>query len=198
MVSDDTNVWVNNASKKRCFNDKGVLEGTSARKGMKRVQPLLGMLQHLILRKADEADGAGQIAQIHAPCQLLPRANSWTILSRMRRWSLYSAAGCAEHFGGGQLWNLFASVPLKLVLHCKGLRLQRLWDDVMFTWARLLSTVCSEILGRCQVVTLSLQTTSAKLQNMFAGMSDVWLETSTAAPLCRLSATACTTRLPWH
>ena len=103
VVLDDTNVWVNNTSRKRHVTETGVVEGESARKGMKKVQPLLGMLQHLILRKVDDQDGPCQIAQIHAPCQLLPRANSWTILSRMRRWSLYSAAGCAEQLGGQHL-----------------------------------------------------------------------------------------------
>ena len=117
-MSDDTNVWVNNSSQKREILETGRIADSAKRnKGMKRVQSLLGMLQHLILRRSD-GTGSQAIAQIHAPCQLLPRANSWTILHRMRRWSLYSSVGCAPQFGGENLWNLFAAVPLKLVLHC--------------------------------------------------------------------------------
>ncbi|CAE7490171.1 unnamed protein product, partial [Symbiodinium necroappetens] len=120
VVSDDTNVWVNNPSKKREILENGrTADSANKHKGMKRVQSLLGMLQHVILRRSD-GDGMGSqaIAQIHAPCQLLSRANSWTTLHRMRRWSLYSSVGCAPQFGGESLWNLFAAVPLKLVLHC--------------------------------------------------------------------------------
>ena len=125
VVSDDTNVWVNNPSRKRDIDEAGgVSSNLKAVKGMKRVQPLLGMLQHLILRTEPEAGvpGAGDvhIAQVHAPCQLLPRANSFTILSRMRRWSLYSSVGCAPQLGGQDLWRLFAQIPLKLVIHCCG------------------------------------------------------------------------------
>ncbi|CAE7471490.1 unnamed protein product, partial [Symbiodinium microadriaticum] len=117
VVSDDTNVWVNNASQKRHFSE-GVCSETKPVKGMKRVQSLLGLLQHLIIRTDGEPDGVGTIAQVHAPCQLLPRANSFTILDRLRRWSLYASIGCAEPYGGRGLWDLFATVPLKLIVHC--------------------------------------------------------------------------------
>ncbi|CAE7719587.1 unnamed protein product, partial [Symbiodinium sp. CCMP2456] len=120
VVSDDTNVWVNNPSQKREIVENGrIADSVKKNKGMKRVQSLLGMLQHLILRRSDgTGTGSQAVAQIHAPCQLLPRANSWTILHRMRRWSLYSSVGCAPQLGGESLWNVFATVPLKLVLHC--------------------------------------------------------------------------------
>ena len=120
VVSDDTNVWVNNPSKKRAISETGYASASvKTVKGIKRVQTLLGILQTLVIRRSSSgSDGAASIAHVHAPCQLLPRANAWTILSRLRRWSLYSAVGCAEHFGGGQLRKVFESVPLKLVLHC--------------------------------------------------------------------------------
>ena len=119
VVSDDTNVWINNPSQKRNIDaSSGVVNGVTQVKGMKRVQSLLGMLQNLILRRKSEEDGCGTSAQIHAPCQLLPRANAWTILSRLRRWSLFSSVGCAPQFGGDDLWNKFAEIPLKLIVHC--------------------------------------------------------------------------------
>ena len=118
VVSDDTNVWVNNASQKRLFAE-GVCSETKPVKGMKRVQSLLGLLQHLIIRTDGEPDGVGTIAQVHAPCQLLPRANSFTILDRLRRWSLYASVGCAEPYGGRGLWDLFTTVPLELIVHCR-------------------------------------------------------------------------------
>ena len=122
-MSDDTNVWVNNASKKRAAegNVMGDTPAASSVKGMKRVQSLLGMLQQVILRNSDA--GIGQVLQVHSPCQLLPRANSWTILCRLRRWGLFTSQGCPEQFGGRGLWDLFAAVPLKLVIHCRGLSL---------------------------------------------------------------------------
>ena len=88
---------------------------------MKKMQSMFAMLQSVTLRYADESSGPGRIVSVHAPSQLLPRANWSTIHNRMTRWSLYCSGGSAEPFGATTLWDMFKTIPLKLVVHCWGL-----------------------------------------------------------------------------
>lgn len=119
VVSDDTNVWVNH--KTTSYDQNGPNGGLSEVRGMKKMQSMFAMLQSVTLRYADESSGPGRIVSVHAPSQLLPRANWSTIHNRMTRWSLYCSGGSAEPFGATTLWDMFKTIPLKLVVHCWGL-----------------------------------------------------------------------------
>jgi hypothetical protein len=131
IVSDDTNVWVNNTTtsydqKEQEQPDANGGQGNSKsdfveKRGMKKMQSLMAMVQHVILRASNDFSGPGEIAQVHCPSQLLPRANWKTIHDRMIRWGGYTSQGTAEPLGGIGVWELFKRIPLKLMIHCGAL-----------------------------------------------------------------------------
>lgn len=116
VVADDTSIWVNHSTEKVELTEEGSI--SKEQQSMKRTCPLLGMLQQLAVKRSD---GRRECVSIHCPSQTLPRQNAGTILSRMRKWALYSSAGCSEFLGGTELRQLFEQVPLKLVIWCPGL-----------------------------------------------------------------------------
>lgn len=129
MVADDTNVWVNNSTVARMRQKENAEQDVSGdcvdpkfetKRGMKKMQSMLGMLQHVSCRFDGDARAACEdIVQLHVPSQLLPRANWSTIHDRMVRWSVFSGVGgCSEALGGDRLWEAFKNIPLKLVIHC--------------------------------------------------------------------------------
>ena len=117
IIADDTNIWISNLTTLRKRNKDGEL--TSCTKmGMKKMQSVLGLLQFWSFRKIG-MEQTGSILQVHAPSQLLPRANWMTISERLRRWCAFSSGGCAEQLGGQELWDaLEQNVQLKLNIFC--------------------------------------------------------------------------------
>lgn len=119
MVADDTNIFISNTTTSTKINADGTKQ-VRQKRGMKKQQSLLGMLQCLFLRDESEKGPhvpVGRIVQLHCPSQLLSRANWATICDRIRRWSVISSHGCGIPFGGETLWNLFAAIPLKLIIY---------------------------------------------------------------------------------
>ena len=126
IVADDTNVFVSNLTTSVQKREDGTMQ-VRQKRGMKKQQPLLGLLQCLFLReqenpeegqKQDAAADVGRIVQVRCPSQCLPRSNWSTICSRMRRWGVFCSEGCGEPFGGSSLWSLFGDIPLKMVIMC--------------------------------------------------------------------------------
>ena len=76
------------------------------------------MLQTVALRRANEPDGVGDVVILHAPAQILPKANSSTILSRQRAWGVFTSVGTSEWYGGTTTFQLFKDIPLTLKVHC--------------------------------------------------------------------------------
>ena len=162
VVSDDTNVWVNNSTmsydpgskreenqdgQQNQQNPQGVGEKDYVEKrGMKKMQSLMAMLQHIFLRPHDEPNGPGCIAQVHCPSQLLPRANWKTIHDRMARWAVYSSEGTGAPLGGEDTWALFKQIPLKLIIHCRGAQTQnqRSWG-VLSCWLAGILLCCLKL-----------------------------------------------------
>ena len=111
IVADDTNIWVNSPTVSHSSTGE-----VRTKRGMKKMQALLGMLQCIFVREKDS--DARHVLQLHNPSQLLPRANWATIASRMRRWCVYCSAGCAEPFGSTAPWAQMEEIPLKLIVMC--------------------------------------------------------------------------------
>ena len=87
-------------------------------KGQAKVQSLLGMIWTIALQRVGQ--NGLDIVRMHSPSQVLPKANAATLLSRMRRWGMYSSAepGSAEAFGGSETYKCFDRIPLKMVITC--------------------------------------------------------------------------------
>lgn len=51
---------------------------------------------------------------LHAPGQILPRANTATVTDRMRKWACWSSVGASQFLGGTELEVAFTSVPLRV------------------------------------------------------------------------------------
>ena len=118
-VADDTNIWVSSAltARKESKSDTMPKQEVERKiRGMKKMQALLAMLQHVFVPVPGEP--GFEVWQLHAPCQLLPRANWCTVNSRMRRWSVFCSEGCGEQFGGQELWSEFCKVKYKLIVCC--------------------------------------------------------------------------------
>ena len=125
VISDDTNVWCNQATtaykskdteSQHDSQDQQTQPELVEKRGSKKVQSLMAMIQQVALRVNGDEDGLGRVIRVHAPSQLLPRANWSTIHDRMKRWSIYSCAGSAPVLGGDALWQAFKRIPLKLVI----------------------------------------------------------------------------------
>lgn len=116
VVADDTNIWVNNSSVAHQKDSLGLMCKTES-KGQAKVQPLLGMIWTVALGRTRDRAGIDMV-RIHSPSQVLPKANGATILSRMRRWGLYtsSPSGSADAFGGEETYKCFSQIPLKMVI----------------------------------------------------------------------------------
>eukprot|EP00435_Cladocopium_sp_Y103_P050187 s1190_g15.t1 len=119
VVADDTNIWVNNAGVDYKKDAMGVLQKGVSNKGQAKVQALLGMIWTVALDRVDQTVGV-DLVRMHSPSQVLPKANAATILSRMRRWGIYTSAdsGSADAFGGQEVYTCFSQVPLKMVITC--------------------------------------------------------------------------------
>lgn len=114
-MADDTNVWVNNSQSEESTNPDGSTK-TVQKPGMKKTMSLLGMVQRLAVKRSN---GAGlDSVSVHCPSQLLPRQNSATILSRMRKWSLYGSQGCSKALGGETVYEQMKKIPLKMHIWC--------------------------------------------------------------------------------
>ena len=118
LIADDTNVWVNNTTEKTQRDE--ATRGTKQvkQKGMKKSAPLLGMLQSVTLKRV----GSNELdcVALHCPSQILPKQNAGTILSRIRRWCVYSSEG-SSMLGGEELRKEFEKIPLKMFIWCAGL-----------------------------------------------------------------------------
>ena len=121
-IADDTTIWANNAHPSvKAF--KRELEPQEQRKdladrGAKKTITVLGQIQRLSLRRANEPGGIGDTVQVHSPAQVVPKSNAFTILARLRQWGLYTSAGTCAWFGGDDLFKGFEQIPLKLKIHC--------------------------------------------------------------------------------
>ena len=112
LVADDTNVWLNKTT--RSYQPE--LGKECEVKGTRKVQALLGMLWTVALKRAG-SDSIDAVL-LHAPSQVLPKANAGTIWDRVRRWGVYCGGSCAEPFGGERLYEMFQHIPLKLMIWC--------------------------------------------------------------------------------
>ena len=85
--------------------------------GQAKVQSLLGMIWTIALQRPNKGL---DIVRVHSPSQVLPKANASTMLSRMRRWGLYTSSdtGVADAFGGQDVYALFEKIPLKMLITC--------------------------------------------------------------------------------
>jgi len=118
VVADDTNIWVNNAGVAYKKDALGVMQ-KAVGKGQAKVQALLGMIWTVALDRVDQSVGI-DLVRMHSPSQVLPKANAATILSRMRRWGIYTSAdpGSADAYGGQEVYTGFSQVPLKMLITC--------------------------------------------------------------------------------
>lgn len=64
----------------------------------KVIHNMLGLLQSLVLRR-DQGCQA-ETVQLSQSASVLPKANTATIRSRLRKWSPFTSEGCSDHFGG--------------------------------------------------------------------------------------------------
>ena len=95
-VFDDTNVWTvpskriapqegeqapEQAGKEDCKAAQGTKGGGVGRQGKRKVSPLLGMLQNILVRSCHEeqAEGTLKFARVHTPAQVLPKARSHAV-----------------------------------------------------------------------------------------------------------------------
>lgn len=90
---------------------------------MRKTAPMLGMIQHMAVRRKDSRGRKGdfECVALHCPSQILPKQNAGTILSRIRRWGVYTSSGCPPAYGGQELYDEFANIPLKMLMWCAGL-----------------------------------------------------------------------------
>ena len=118
QTADDTNVWVRatHVGKKTTRDEDGdedsdgqVTANAKDHSSKKVVQNLLGIIQHLVLRRVcSTRTQLSESAQVHQPSQILPKGNAATIRDRMARWGLLSSTGSSEQLGGEMLRNQFA------------------------------------------------------------------------------------------
>ena len=142
-IFDDTNVWVH--PQKHVSGDGGdehekehdeatqaaqdaseAVPGskeklTVGRAGKRKVSPLLGMIQRIFLRLPPSLSAERQridMAQIHVPAQVLPKANTQKLYSRLQRWSVLSLEKQSPQMGGGETQTAWSSVPFKILATC--------------------------------------------------------------------------------
>ena len=145
-IYDDTNVWVH-PQKRRCGlapgegeQEEGAGEGevedaveaeaagpasaqqqsAVGRAGKRKVCPLLGLVQRIFVRlPAVEGEPARMdVAQVHVPAQVLPKANTQTIYTRLQRWAALSCSAQSEQMGGANMDAAWKSVPFKVLATC--------------------------------------------------------------------------------
>ena len=117
-IADDTNIWAQGQNRKgeSNFQTEGKTMGRSQKgTGAKKVVQVLGIVQRLALRMPGQEYC---VCQVHAPSQVLPQANAYTIRNRIHEWSVLSAAGCSPHMGGQALAGLLQKIGLKIIVTC--------------------------------------------------------------------------------
>ena len=97
IIHDDTSVWLaQEKNELKADKPEGAHEDDSKKKaGRKKTQSLLGLLQRVFLRRTgDDGQPFGETVELHAPAQLLPKANAYTVRDRLLKWAVYSSSGC--------------------------------------------------------------------------------------------------------
>ena len=125
-VYDDTNIWIapcqahsltelDGDDEPGPQHDQHAQASTAVgRLGKRKVTPLMGLVQRIFLTSSD----GRSVAQVHTPAQVLPKANTQTIYSRLQRWAVLSCHGQSEHMGGAEMDTAWRSVPFKVLATC--------------------------------------------------------------------------------
>lgn len=117
-IADDTNIWAqsqNHKGESTFQTEDKTMRRSQKGTGAKKVVPVLGLIQRLALRMPGQEYCS---FQMHAPSQVLPQANAYTIRDRIHEWSVLSAAGCSPHMGGPALAGLLQKIGLKVIVSC--------------------------------------------------------------------------------
>lgn len=104
-VADDTNIWIQGTNNSE--------EDASKKTKAKKMVSVLGMCQSLAARRSDHVPL--QFVTIHAPSQVLPQANAFTIRHRLQKWSVLSSAGSGKHI---QVEDALQQIPIKVIISC--------------------------------------------------------------------------------
>ncbi len=104
-VADDTNIWIQGTN-----NSK---EDASKLTKAKKMVSVLGMCQSMAARPSGQAPL--KFVSIHAPSQVLPQANAYTIRHRLQKWSVLSSAGSGRHL---QVEDTLQQIPIKVIISC--------------------------------------------------------------------------------
>jgi hypothetical protein len=136
QIVDDTNIWAAGAAVQRISSSNHLLadgeqpgqqpaddqgqrtKAVTAKGKIKTNYALLGMIQRVVLRRHG-AQGESEDIQLHAPGQVLPKANAYTIRARIAQWVCLSSQGCGSAVGGKELEQDFSKIPLKALV-CPG------------------------------------------------------------------------------
>ena len=129
-IVDDTNAWVapqQQATIEAAFHPEDLVDdgsdphlcqakktsSNSGKQGKRKVCQVLGLIERLVIRKDRDLD----IVQLHAPAQVLPKANAGTLLHRVGKWSMLSQVR-GEHVCGDEAREMLGRAKIKMYVTC--------------------------------------------------------------------------------
>ena len=120
VVADDATIWtrlpsndIDHQAQVRRSHHRAAVRRAAGKRVKRKIEkssaagrmvasPCLSLVQHLIRKSNVTPSGvSSSLTQIHAPMQVLPKANWKTIHTRKNRWSVWTGRACGAVFGGG-------------------------------------------------------------------------------------------------